>query len=265
MMMQVVHPPEQAAPLFAGWEETLLWSCLQGVMGKVYAPAGEPLRAALAVLGDFTFLAGEPRADLAAFAPPECRRGYRLLLPQSEGWARCIQEVYGPRARRITRYATKKDPAAFHRAHLTRLAGRLLPGDALRPIQGQLYHRCLADPWSRDLVAQFPTEGDYARLGLGVAVVRQGELVAGASSYARYRTGIEIEVDTRPDCRRQGLATAASAALLLRCLDRGLYPSWDAHTPTSLALAEKLGYGFSHGYVAYELEPVSNPQYPTKR
>ena len=29
MMMQVVHPPEQAAPLFAGWEETLLWSCLQ--------------------------------------------------------------------------------------------------------------------------------------------------------------------------------------------------------------------------------------------
>ena len=114
-------------------------------------------------------------------------------------------------------------------------------------------------------MAQFPTEGDYARLGLGVAVVRQGELVAGASSYARYRTGIEIEVDTRPDCRRQGLATAASAALLLRCLDRGLYPSWDAHTPTSLALAEKLGYGFSHGYVAYELEPVSNPQYPTKR
>ena len=37
MMMQVVHPPEQAALLFAGWEETLLWSCLQGVMGKVYA------------------------------------------------------------------------------------------------------------------------------------------------------------------------------------------------------------------------------------
>ncbi len=51
----------------------------------------------------------------------------------------------------------------------------------------------------------------------------------------------------------------------LRCLDRDLYPSWDAHTPTSLALAEKLGYGFSHGYVAYELVPVSNPRYPTER
>ncbi|MDR3999279.1 MAG: GNAT family N-acetyltransferase, partial [Evtepia sp.] len=79
MMMQVVHPPEQAAPLFAGWEETLLWSCLQGVMGKVYAPAGEPLRAAPAVFGDFTFLAGDTRADLAAFSPPGWRRGYRLL------------------------------------------------------------------------------------------------------------------------------------------------------------------------------------------
>lgn len=50
-----------------------------------------------------------------------------------------------------------------------------------------------------------------------------------------------------------GKVYAASAALLLRCLDRGLYPSWDAHTSISLALAEKLGYAFSHRYVAYEV------------
>ena len=187
----------------------------------------------------------------------------RIWRPSSRRSAAGATASCSPRARGgpgVSRKSTDPGPGASPATPRKRtpppstgLAGRLLPGDALRPIQGQLYHRCLADPWSRDLVAQFPTEGDYARLGLGVAVVRQGELVAGASSYARYRTGIEIEVDTRPDCRRQGLATAASAALLLRCLDRGLYPSWDAHTPTSLALAEKLGYGFSHGYVAYEI------------
>ena len=49
-----------------------------------------------------------------------------------------------------------------------------------------------------------PRRRPTPRLGLGMAVVRQGTVVAGASTYARYRAGIEIEVDTRPDCRRQG-------------------------------------------------------------
>ncbi len=72
-------------------------------------------------------------------------------------------------------------------------------------------------------------------------------------------------MDTHPACRGQGLATAASAALLLACLDRGLYPSWDAHTRQSLALAEKLGYRYSHAYPAYEggLDPM-NPTDPVR-
>ena len=44
-----------------------------------------------------------------------------------------------------------------------------------------------------------------------------------------------------------------SAALILACLRRGWYPSWDAQNPASLSLAEKLGYHFSHAYVAYEV------------
>ena len=244
--------PALAAPLFAGWEGGILRACLQGVMGEVYAPAGEK-GSALASLGDFTFLAGVPRWDLAAFLPPAFRGKSRILVPCGEGWHQCIQTVWGARARPFTRYATKAPPTGFDRAHLACLADGLGPGDVLCPIDGALYAQCLANSWSRDLVSQFPTAAAYARLGLGMAVVRQGTVVAGASTYARYRAGIEIEVDTRPDCRRQGLATAASAALLLRCLDRGLYPSWDAHTPTSLALAEKLGYRLERGYGAYSI------------
>ena len=37
------------------------------------------------------------------------------------------------------------------------------------------------------------------------------------------------------------------------CLRSGLYPSWDAQNPGSLALSEKLGYTFSHRYRAYEV------------
>ena len=59
------------------------------------------------------------------------------------------------------------------------------------------------------------------------------------------------------DERTKNLATIASAALILRCLDENLYPSWDAQNMNSVHLAEKLGYEFSHEYVAYEVDRVT--------
>ncbi|MEG0367206.1 MAG: GNAT family N-acetyltransferase [Coprobacillus sp.] len=65
--------------------------------------------------------------------------------------------------------------------------------------------------------------------------------------------GIEIEIDTRADKRRLGLAKICASKMILECLDRGLYPSWDAHNPISLNLALSLGYVFDKKYVVYEL------------
>ena len=62
-----------------------------------------------------------------------------------------------------------------------------------------------------------------------------------------------------PPMRNRGLASACGAALILECLERGLYPSWDAHTEISAALAEKLGYHVSHPYVVYEVEADKGP------
>lgn len=76
--------------------------------------------------------------------------------------------------------------------------------------------------------------------------------MSGASSYTFYRDGIEVEIDTREDERRKGLALACGAKLILECLARKLYPSWDAHNSGSLALAEKLGYRFDKEYPTYE-------------
>ncbi len=255
-MIVKLKEPERAAPLFGGWEETIPWSCLQGVMGSVYADREEKPRSAAAVLGDFHFFAGLPSAELASFLPE--RRSYLLLIPQSEGWSRMIEGAYGARCRRITRYALKKEAGGFDRRGLKRAAAALPPGYALEEIGPSLYRACAGMEWSRDLVSQFPAYETYRRLGLGVAAVRGGEPVSGASSYSRYRGGIEVEIDTRPDHRRRGLARACGAALILTCLDRGLYPSWDAHSPESLALAQSLGYRFDRSYTAYEAVP--NPE-----
>ena len=49
--------PQKANLLFDHWNETIIWSCLQGIMGEIYADNGERPMSAMAVLGDFCFLA----------------------------------------------------------------------------------------------------------------------------------------------------------------------------------------------------------------
>ncbi len=52
-------------------------------------------------------------------------------------------------------------------------------------------------------------------MGLGVVIRKDGRLAAGASSYTAYRGGIEIEIDTKKEYRRKGLACACGARLIL--------------------------------------------------
>lgn len=240
----------RVAHLFADWEETVIWSCLQGLMGSIYVPDVDCPRSAAAQLNDFCFLAGVPCGELVEFFI-----GRKLfLVPQSQEWEKLIELVCGDRAVRQLRYAIKKEADCFDPAKLEAFVHRLPDQYSLRQIDRDAYHQCLANQWSKDLVSGFPTYEEFERLGLGYVVTDGGTVVAGASSYSRYRDGIEIEIVTHAAHRRQGLATAAGAALILECLRRGLYPSWDAYSRVSVALAEKLGYSFSHEYPVYCLK-----------
>lgn len=66
----------KAQEIFGQWEETIIWSCLQGIMGEVYtnSPADD---AAMAILGDFVFFAGKPSEELVRFKPESCNRPFR--------------------------------------------------------------------------------------------------------------------------------------------------------------------------------------------
>ncbi len=59
-MIYELKQTEKAERLFKDWQETMVWSCLQGVMGRVYADSVERPVTAMARLGDFCFLAGKP-------------------------------------------------------------------------------------------------------------------------------------------------------------------------------------------------------------
>ena len=252
-MVYRLTDPSAAASLFEGWDETLIWSCLQGVMGEIYADSAEHPVSAMAIITDFTFFAGEPNEELVRFKPENCTKTYMLMVPQNEEWSRIIERCWSGRCGRITRYAIKKEPDVFNREKLHRMADNLPDGCRLRPIDEELFRYARETGWCRDWVGAYPDYETYRRLGFGFVLEKDGEVVAGVSSYTRYREGVEIEIDTHREHRRRGYATVCAARMILEALDRGLYPSWDAANLWSVGLAEKLGYHFDHEYTTYEI------------
>lgn len=251
-MICEIRKTERAAVLFDGWQETLVWSCLQGVMGKIYGDYGENPASAMAHLGDFAFFAGEPDRELVMEGPMQSGQTFLIMAPRDGQWAELIEDCYGKKAKRAVRYAIKKEPDVFSREKLQEAADSLPEGYEMAEMDESLFLRCREISWCRDWVAQYRDYGQYREHGLGAVILKDGEPVSGASSYAGYLGGIEIEIDTRADYRRKGLAYICGAKLILDCLERGWYPSWDAQNLWSVALAEKLGYHFDHEYVVYE-------------
>ena len=233
--------------LFEGWNETMIYSCLQKVMGKILVTNPDSPVSAMATVGCFAFYAGVPDKELVMAKPD----GVTIMIPQNREWETCIEECF-PEAKKVIRYAIKKD-TKFDLSYLGSLVEKLPEGYELKDIDEKIHDMCMSNPVTTDFVSSFENKEKYLDFGRGVVILKSGRIVAGASSFTRYNEGIEIEVDTVEEERRKGLATVASAALILRCLEEGLYPSWDAQNMNSVHLAEKLGYEFDHEYTAYEV------------
>ncbi len=234
---------DKIAPLFQGWEETMVWSCLQGIMGE--AIYNDDFSSAVICSQDFCFFAGEPDSVLLQQVKGP------LLVPRTKEWSVLIERYYGKRAIPEKRHAILKEPDVFDRKKLQMYVDALPDGYELSAIDKEMVPVLLAEAWSKDFCAAFDSPEDFVKRGLGFAALWNGVPVAGAGTYCIYHGGIEIEIDTREDHRRRGLASACGSRLILECLDRGLYPSWDAHDLRSVALAEKLGYHHGDSYDVY--------------
>lgn len=240
-----------ANEIFKDWNESCIWSCLQGIMGEIHTNNAED--AAMAILGDFAFYAGNPSEELVKFKPESYENDFIVMVPQNDAWAGLIEKCYGDKAKKVTRYAIKKEPGVFDIEKLKQVVLNLPEDYELRIIKEAEYNMCKENGWTNEFVAQYNDYSIFEKLGLGVIAIKDGEVIAGASSYSTYDKGIEVTIHTREDYQRKGLAYACGAKLILECLKRDLYPSWDARTKFSVALAEKLGYHFSHEYVAYDI------------
>ncbi|MBP3270611.1 MAG: GNAT family N-acetyltransferase [Ruminococcus sp.] len=237
----------KVSALFKGWEQSIIYSCLQGRMGKILVTDTENPGSACAVLGCFGFYSGRPEPELLHHRAHD----YFILVPQTAEWAKLIEEQI-PAAIRITRYATKKD-THFDAEQLRQNLELLPEGYELKKIDSELYDKCFDIRLTSDFVSAFKSKEEYLKHGRGVVILKDGKIVSGASSLSYYDSGIELEVDTVEPERNKHLALVSASALILNCLDEGIYPSVDLHSEISLHCAEKLGYEFDHEYVAYEV------------
>ncbi len=242
------------APLFSNSAHTMVLSCLQGYMGSAWTDNIENPKSAQIIVGDFCFYAGLPNRELAENTQSYTPSGFLLIIPENKEWEELIEETNQNHFERFYRYSIKKEPAVFDKSKLSDYLLKLPDGYTIQAIDKTIYSKLLQTKQLRDLCSVFCSYDFYEKHGLGFVIMDGETIVSGASSYTVFKSGIEIEVDTLPAYRRKGLALICTSALILECLKRGLYPSWDAMNPESVALALKLGYHLDKEYVTYMIE-----------
>lgn len=230
-------------------------SLCQGLgAGRMFADDDARPTAAVVSLARFgiAFAAGDEAHAVPLLA---CLRGwhswYEVADPPA-GWHPALA-AWSFESHAVSRYGFACKASPFD---LVRLRAMAVPpeGCAVGPYDRPLVSQALAETWSEDQTGAFLTADDFLRDGLGMALVRDGRLVAGCTSFCRHPDGYEAQVDTHPAMRGRGYATCVGAAFILEVLRRGQTPYWDAANRPSLRLAEKLGYVFTESYTAWILK-----------
>ncbi len=258
-MVNLITHAEEISHLYEGWEETMIYSALEGVMGEIYTSVGTSgeIQNAVIRLGEFLFFAGVPSHELVSFKPASYATNFAIFVSKqdenSELWNKAFEEIYKAKAKRITRYSTKKEPHVFKTELLERTFCAIPEGYSLVSMNEELFEECRGLSWGRDFVSQYESFDSFSKNAIAVLCIYNGEIVSGMSSFSNYSGGIELELATRKDHRKRGLAKCVSAKMLWECQKRGIYPSWDAANETSLKLAEYFGYTPNGSYTAYEI------------
>lgn len=245
--------------LFQGLEDSLILSCIQNYFGTAWVDDLSAPTSGRIIVGDYCFLAGKPREELLCDRSDGLLPTGMVLIPDSPRWHSAIERVYGGRCHKKERYAIKKEGDVFDRELLKGYVNGLEDGYVLREIDQSIYDILMSGEWSEDFCKEFLDWEHFRDRGMGVVVCRGEEIVAGASSYTSYREGIEVEIITREDYRRRGLALVCGSALILKALENNLYPNWDAANMASVAVATKLGYHYDKPYGVYEICHTTAP------
>ena len=245
-------------PLCENSTEVLVRSAMEGCMGRVWVYQLENPSFCIIKLGNYVYpigltpTGGERLLQLRALIINECNRAY--ITPQNEAWESWLKENLDCNYRMVSRYALKKDEQHFDKKVLKSYVESLSKDMKIKHIDKYAYKVALAEDWSSDFVSNFESESKFLEHGMGYVIYHNRQLVSGCSAYGVSEGMMEVTVATRKDYRRKGLAVACAAKFILDCMDKHIYPNWDAANFHSVELAQKLGYVFDKEYEVFQID-----------
>ncbi|MFJ8414668.1 GNAT family N-acetyltransferase [Bacillus paramycoides] len=244
---------EKLVSMFENIDSTIVLSYLQGHMGNAWVDNLENPTVAQITVGIFVFYAGDPNAEEAEellYNLPD----FTLAIVDSDEWKHRIETVHKGSIEKIQRFRFSKNPEDLDRVHIQKLLSTLPEEYEIKKIDKDIAKASSFHELSEDFISQFDSIDDFIDRGVGYAILHKGQVVSAATSFSIYDVGIEIEIASHPNHRRKGLATVVASVLILDCLDRGKYPSWDGANSESVKLAKKLGYTFKESYDTYFID-----------
>jgi GNAT superfamily N-acetyltransferase len=246
---------KKLVPMFEKIDSTILLSYLQGHMGSAWVDNLENPSVAQISVGIFVFYAGNPNTKEAEELLYNLSE-FTLAIVDSDEWKERIESVHKGSFEKFQRYRFEKNPKYLDKEFLTNQISLLPEGYEIKRVDKNIAKASSFKELSEDFIGQFNSVDDFINRGVGYAILYEGKVVSAATSFSIYDQGIEIEVASYPDHRRKGLATITSSALILDCLNRGKYPSWDGANSESVELAKKLGYVFKEPYDTYYIDGI---------
>ncbi len=229
---------------------TVLLASIEGNIGRTWVDRKEDPTCSVIVAGDFIFLLGKIEALKGAEAPLrlvlEGCKG-KIIITNEPSWTYFLSQTYSDSFRKFNRYSFKKE-SNFQVEQLAQNIKRIDPVFEIVAIDEHIYPRVLEDPFMADCCCFFSSSVEFMQHGIGFVILKDYQIIAGASSYTFHKGCIEVTIGTNPLYRRRGLALACASRLILECLRRNIHPNWEAANLESVALAEKLGYRMEKEY-----------------
>lgn len=216
---------------------------LEGTTGRVVADNAEDPHAAVLEAPNLQLgIVGGNAAHPSARRYLEQLPKQTALFFAAEGWEELVQSIHGGKLITLPRYAFTSE--ALDIEHLRKLSSQVPDGYRLEQMDLSLAQRLGEEKsgFAEDHMRLFDSPEDFIERGFGFCLLHGDQMASVATTFAICSKGIEIQINTRDEHRRRGLATVVATQLIVHSLENRQDPNWDAANESSVGLATKLGY-----------------------
>ncbi len=233
---------------FTDHTDSCTTSFLDGRCGIAFVDDLSTPSAAAIIVGEYVYLEGNTKCtDFFKDILELAKENKMTIITLDKNIRKLLNKIHPAGFKKTIRYQMSSKPEISKKALNDNIAS-LPDAFELVRIKEDLYYQALGNDWSKYFVKNFKDYKDFEINGRGYAVVYNGRIVCGVSSYSVCDDGYEVMVATHPAFRRKGLAFICASRFILSCFKHGRLPYWDCANEKSFALSRKLGYTLVREY-----------------